>query len=321
LHTYYSAVNDTLLDVRTGYYDVLLAEQQITVREAEVKLLSGELENTRKRLQAGTVPQFDVLRAEVRVANAQPRLIAARNAYRDAKTKLATLLGYDIPVNIGEDIPMSLTDKLHSEPASVQLPAAIAQALQRRPELAALERDLNLRRERVRLAKAESRPWLNLFAGYDGRNSSFRQDFGSSVSGPIAGVEMTWDIWDGGGARGRVAEAQAYYSKAQVALQDTARKVEQEVRLAYSRLLQAQEVLESQKKVQETAQEALRLAVSRYDAGTGTQLDVLDAQTALTEARVTQVEALRNYLVAQAQVARAIGQDVPESGRTEGKTK
>jgi len=308
---YYAAVADSLLEVRTGYYDVLLAEQQILVHEAEVKLLSEELQNTTRRFEAGAVPRFDVLRGEVAVANAKPRLIRARNSHRIAKNRLATLLGYNIPAMVWEDIPMTLTDRLHAAPYKVELPVAIAQALGRRPELSALQKSVDLRKERVRAAKGENRPWFSIFAGYDARNSQFSERFNDAVSGPIAGVEMTWEIWDSGATKGRVRQAEAFVTKAEVALDDTMRRVEQEVRTAYSRFIEAQETLESQAKVQERAQESLRLAISRYDAGTGTQLDVLDAQTALTEASATQVEALRNYLVARAELERAIGQDIP----------
>ncbi len=308
---YYTTVSDNLLDVRTAYYNVLLAEEQIAVREASVKLLSEELENTKRRFDAGAVPRFDVLRAEVAVATEKPRLIRVRNLYRIAKNKLATLLGYDIPATIWEDIPMTLTDRLRAEPYTVELPSALVQALKQRPELAALQKGVDLRKERINAAKAESRPWLSLFAGYDARNSTFRDDFMRTVTGPIAGVELTWEMWDAGATKGRIKQAQAAYDKAQVSLDDALRRVEQEVRTAYSSFLEAREVLESQIKVQEQADEALRLARSRYEAGTGTQLDVLDAQTSLTEARATQVEALRDYLVAQANLERAIGKDIP----------
>ena len=72
-------------------------------------------------------------------------------------------------------------------------------------------------------------------------------------------------------------------------------------------------MLESQKKVQEQAQEAYRLAQSRYDAGTGTQLDILNAQTSLTQARTTQIQALHDYDVARARLERSIGQDFPQA--------
>jgi outer membrane protein len=82
------------------------------------------------------------------------------------------------------------------------------------------------------------------------------------------------------------------------------------VRTDYSQFVQAKEVLESQKKVQEQAEEALRLAEARMNAGTGTQLDVLNAQTSLTDARTTQVQALHDYSVARARLRRALGENL-----------
>ena len=77
---YQAVVADTLLAVRINYYDILLAAQQIVVREASVNLLQRELDDQQRRFDAGTVPRFNVLRAEVAVANARPQLIRARNA-------------------------------------------------------------------------------------------------------------------------------------------------------------------------------------------------------------------------------------------------
>ncbi len=79
--------------------------------------------------------------------------------------------------------------------------------------------------------------------------------------------------------------------------------------------MEAREVLDSQKIVQEQAEEALRLATVRSQAGTGTQLDVLNAQTALTEARTTQIQAMRDYTVARARLERATGQNTMQQKR------
>ena len=86
LAQYQTVIADTLLGARVAYFDVLLAAQQITVHEASVNLLQKELEDQKRRYDAGTVPKFNVLRAEVAVANERPALIQARNNYRIAKT-------------------------------------------------------------------------------------------------------------------------------------------------------------------------------------------------------------------------------------------
>src|ERR1043166_2599508 len=108
---YHTEVANTVLVVQTAYYGILLAEQQITVQEASVALLERELTDATRRFDAGTVPRFNVLRAEVELANAKPKLIQARNSFRIAKINLATLLGISVPHDIFEDIPMQLTGK------------------------------------------------------------------------------------------------------------------------------------------------------------------------------------------------------------------
>ena len=134
LLNYQTAVANTVLEVQVAYDDVLLGEQQISVQQASVELLTHELSDTTRRFEAGTVPRFNVLRAEVELANARPRLIRARNAYRIAKNRLANLLGLNVPHEIVEDIPLPLAGKLEAEPFDMELSRAIGLALEQRSE-------------------------------------------------------------------------------------------------------------------------------------------------------------------------------------------
>ncbi len=300
-------ITDTLLATRVAYYDVLLAAQDIVVRDASVTLLAKELDEQQRRYDAGTVPRFNVLRAEVAVANARPALIRARNNHRIAKNNLVNLLGSDLPRDVWENIPLQLTDTLEVAPFTIELPTAIQQALERRTELGALRKAEQLRREDITSARSGRLPSVQAFAGWGWRNSSLTTDLRDDVDGWKVGLQMNWNIFDGFATRGKVVQAKAAHEKSLVELDDTGSKIELEVRTAYSTLIQAGEVLESQKKVQEQADEALRRAKSRADAGSGTQLDVLSAETELTQARSTQIQAQYDYAVAVAKLERAIG--------------
>ena len=306
---YNSVVADTLLNVRLAYYDVLLAAQQITVHEASVNLLQKELEDQQRRFDAGTVPHFNVLRAEVSVANERPSLIHARNQYRIAKNNLSNLLGYNLPRDIWENIPLNLTDIFDTAPWNVVLPDAIQQALGRRTELLALRKQVELSDLNIVNAKAGYKPTVSLFAGYDWVNSSFSTDLGNKFDGWNAGAQLSWNIFDGALTHGKVIQANAQYEHARTDLADQSRQIELAVRTAYSDFIEARETLDSQTKVQEQADEALREARARAEAGTGTQLDVLDAETSLTQARTTQIQAEHDYVAARARLERAIGQE------------
>ncbi|HEY5043182.1 MAG TPA: TolC family protein [Verrucomicrobiae bacterium] len=310
LANYQTSVADTLLNVQVAYYDVLLAAQQITVREASVNLLEKELEDQQHRLDAGTVPKFNVLRAEVAVANERPNLISARNNYRIAKNNLANLLGYNLPRDVWEDIPLNLTDDFNTAPYQINLPDAIQQALTRRTELVSLRKNIELQQLNIVNAKSGYKPTVSVFAGYNWMNSQFSTDLHDQFNGWNAGAQMSWNIFDGALTSGKVKQAKAQFDKSKTTLADQSRQIELQVRTAYSDFIQAREILDSQQKVQEEADEALREAKARAEAGTGTQLDVLDAETSLTQARTTQIQAEHDYAAARAKFERAIGADL-----------
>jgi outer membrane protein len=307
---YQATLADTLLSVRVAYDDVLVAEQQRAVHEASVQLLTHELEDVQKRFAAGTVPQFDVLRAQVELANERPRLIQAKNDYRVGKDNLLNLLAVHLPKTIWEDVPLRLSDTLEARPYEIDLPSALARALEKRPELAALRKAQALRHEDLVNAKSGYKPNAQIYGGYQWQSLPYQNNIGADLSGWIAGAQLNWSLFDGQLTRGKVMEAKARYEQAQLDVDESGRSIELEVRTDYSNFLEARELLDSQKMVQDQAQEALRLAEARHSAGTGTQLDVLSAQTALTQARTTQVQALHDYALARARLQRALGEDM-----------
>jgi outer membrane protein len=307
---YQATLADTLLSVRIAYDDVLVAEQQMAVHEASVQLLTHELEDVQKRFDAGTVPQFDVLRAQVELANERPRLIQARNDYRVGKDNLLNLLAVRLPKTILEDAPLRLSGTLEARPYEIDLPTALARALERRPELAALRKAQALRHEDLVNAKSGYKPNAQIYGGYQWQSPPYENNLSADLSGWIAGAQLNWSLFDGQLTRGKIMEAKARYEQAQLDVDESGRQIELEVRTAYSNFIEERELLDSQKMVQEQAQEALRLAEARHSAGTGTQLDVLSAQTALTQARTTQVQALHDFAIARARLQRALGEDM-----------
>jgi len=310
LLNYQAMLADTLLTVRVAYDDVLVAVQQMAVHEASVQLLAHELEDMQKRFDAGTVPQFDVLRAQVELANERPRLIRAKNDFRIGKDALLNLLAVHLPKTIWEDVPLQLSDTLEARPYVIDMPTALARALEKRPELAALRKAQALRHEDLVNARSGYKPSAQLFGGYQWQSLSYENNLGADLSGWIAGAQVRWNLFDGQLTHGKVMEAKARYERAQLDVDESGRQIELEVRTAHFNFVEEREVLESQKMVQEQAQEALRLAEARHAAGAGTLLDVLSAQTALTQARTTQVEALHDYAVAHARLQRALGEDM-----------
>ncbi len=318
LALYQALVANTLLEVRTAYSDVLLAVEQIVVQEASKKLLERELETARRSLEAGIVPKFNVLRAEVELANALPPLIRARNQERIFRNTLALLLGCDIPADSGVDIPLRTADSLKAEPFEVSVGAALNAAWVHRPEIKAAQSASQLRHEEVLQTRADLLPSVSGIAGYGVQNRNFVRDLDRTLDGWTVGVQANWLLFDFGQTQAKVNMARAREERARLEVEDVRRRIELEVRTAFSLFLESKEVLLSQTRVIEQAEEAVRLVTARADAGSSTQLEVLSAQTALKLSRTQYSQALRDYTVARAKLERAMGEGVRlvnETGR------
>ncbi len=303
-----SIINDQLLQVRTNFYDVLLAREQIEVQEQNVNLLEEQLATARNRFEAGAVSNFDVLRAEVELANAQPALIRARNALRISIDQLRYSIGFDSPAPGQTAATPEFVGDLAIAPVSYDLAAAIDSARANRPELVRLAKLVEAREAGVTIAKAGRLPSVYVSGGYALRKAGFSESFDNSLDGWTVGVSSSWAIWDGKATRGRINQALSRQEQARLALEDATLAIEVEVRRALSALNEATELADAAEKVVEQAEEALRLANARYGAGTATQLELLSAQVALTQARNNQLQAAYSYNVSAAAMRRALGQ-------------
>jgi outer membrane protein len=134
-----TVVDRTLLDVKTRFYDVLLAREQIKVQEQNLQLLESELRDAKNRYEAGAVSQFEFLRAEVAVANAKVPLITARNNHRLAIEELRRVLGA-APTDRNDAPPPDIAGELGFEPVTADLRSALAAADHDRPELLRLRK-------------------------------------------------------------------------------------------------------------------------------------------------------------------------------------
>jgi len=309
--TSYWSLRDTLDRiislVRTQYYTVLLNRALITVQEDSIQLLADQLKDQQNRFEAGTVPRFNVLRAEVELANLRPELIRARNNYLIARLQLAKTLGLE--PGPGGQPTFTCAGSLEVNQRALQLPAALGLARERRPFLKVQRQSILIETQQIKIALAGYKPRVDANAGYELRNSRLSDDLSDTVNGWFFGVTGRWDIFDGLATFGRTKQARARLESAKVNYDDSVRQVELEVQQAVAGLQQARETIQSQQKTVEQALEALRLANERLSAGAGTQLDVLDARVALTRARTTELQSRADYNIALAELDRATATD------------
>jgi outer membrane protein len=301
-----AVINDALVDVRIRFFTVLVNREKIKVQEQNIELLQRQMQDVKNRFDAGTVSNFEVLRAEVALANAQPALITARNDYRLSIEELRQALGYVAESETNVTKVPEFLGTLEFKPTSFELRSALSTAREQRPDLVRLARLTEAAEQGVISSRSGYLPVVSAFGSYDWRKSP-ASSTKSSLDGWTVGVQSSWNIFDGRATQGRVAQARSFLEQSRLALAEAQLGVDVDVRRAISSFQQSIELAESSQKVVQQAEEAVRLANARFSAGSATQLDVLTSQVELTTARLNQLQAYYSYNVAVAVARRAMG--------------
>lgn len=291
------------------FYGAILAESNLEVVKKADQQLSHNLEIAEKYFSQGMISEYELLRARVEKLNTAPQLIAAESNMNLSRKRLKSFLG--LPLEEEISLVVDMTDM-----ATVTLPGLdtlVAMAIAERPEL----KQANLRKrgyeKAVRIARGD---WLypNLYANatYQVAGSSTDFNFRGSERADswTASLLLNIPIFDGARTIGEIRKAKIDYYQAMLAEQQLFDDIRLEVEQAYDNLFQADKALEMQTETIALAEEGKRIADLRYESGVGTQLEVLSAQTALTQSRTQFIQTVHSYRLAKAALKKATGYNI-----------
>lgn len=296
--TFESTRQNVKLNATNGYYKILQCADVVMVGQETVDSLEEHLRNVRAQYAVGTVAKSDVLRSEVELADAQQDLISAQNAYDLSIASFNNILG--LPM----DTEIKIKDELRYDVYALELNECIAYAQQHRADGLAADKGVEVAQEGVAIAKAGLRPTVTANYSKGFSNEHFP---GDKESGWTAGFATNWNIFDGNVTRANIAKAKAAQLQAEETAQQTRDSIELEVRTAYLNMHEAEKRIKTAKVTVEKAREDLKIAKVRYSAGVGTNVDVMDAQVALTKAQNNYIVALYDYNTGKAALDKAMG--------------
>jgi len=299
-------LDKVVADVVRQFYQVVLNRALVIANEQQVALYKTQVSDQQSRYDAGTVPRFNVLQAQVQLANAMPPLINAENNLRVSMFTLIQLIGMDYPNLQNMKLPIDVTGELGYYPRKIDDNASIHTALQRNPSLKAQRFNILVTAKQVTAAISGWLPTINANGGYQIQSYKYDQSLTETIEGWFFGATGSWAIWDSLATYGSVKQAKATMQNAKISYDNAVRSVVTQVQTAISNLRQAKETIESQRTTVEQAAEALRLSRERLDAGAGVQLDVINAQVQLLQAQTSVLQALFNYISATAEYDRAL---------------
>jgi outer membrane protein len=303
---------DLRLEITRAYWALATARETAMVLARSLDAIDAQVGDLQVRLDQGLIPPNDLLSAQAQQSRQRGFAIEARNARASAEADLRRLTGIEDP---GEIVPAApLTERgtvpLFGERGTVPLSPLIAQALAARPERQALAARVTAADARRDAAHAAGRPFVSLAGGYDYARPNPRIFPRSAEWNPSwdAAVNVAWSLWDGGRRAADEALAAANAAAARARLDEFDRQVTLEVRQRSYELDSSRAAVAATDDERAAAAEAERVVGERYRAGVATATDVLDAQVARLQADLDRTRALANVKLAEARLARALGQ-------------
>ncbi len=294
-----SVQQDLVLDITFAYYKTLQAERILKSAEEAVKNSQLHLDFAHARNMAGMATRSDILKSEVELSNAELEKIKAANALLAAKGNLNKLMG--LPANHPTEIIDDLSE-LNETPVQ-SYDSLFAEAMESRVEVKRFYSLLNAQQNNIQLARGEYYPSLDVNANY---NFS-----GEKISGMREnwwlGMTLTIPVFNGFSTKARVKGEKTALKGIEKDLEALKDQIGKEVWNAFLAVKESSERMTATSKGLESARENLSLSEGEYKEGTGSIIQLTDAQTTFVAAEQNHIQAVADYKVSLAELRRKTG--------------
>jgi len=301
---YQSKEIEIIASVRKAYYQALLTKEVAELMISSLQNAEQNLKNVKLMKDQGIVSEYDELRASVNVENLRPSVIQSENTAFLALENLRNLTG------IPENAQILLTGKMQYKPIEDSLIVkADSKVFESNPNLSAVKRQIELDGAYINAERSSYLPTIALFGSYS--YSAIKDRFNFSThdfyKSSQIGISISLSLFQGMQTFAKVEQAQLEQRKSEERRTTIERNLRTGVSLAKRNLEQARKRVDAQGKTVEMAEKGYKIVTTRFLASAATQLEVNDAQLALTQAQVNRVQAIYDYSVAQADLDLLMG--------------
>jgi len=302
---YQATQENVALQTKKAFYTVLLARELVRANREGLDVVRANLENVRTQFKNGTAAEFDLLRAEVQVANTEPLSIAAENSLQLAKNNLKNVLA--LPLDQEIDVRGDLT---YQDIQPEVLDQRGREAVATNSSIAQLALQESILKKNISVERAAHYPTLDLTGSYmwQSQDNTFIFKNYLWANSFNVGLKLSFPLFDGFRASARTEQATIDHQR----IVTTRQKAEEGLRLQVQsfelRMAEAKKRIEGQAKYLSQAQKAVQIAQTRFKSGVGTQLELMDTQVAMTRTQTNHATAIYDFLVARAEWENAVGQ-------------
>jgi len=295
--------NDLSNQVIRVFYGILFLEKSIAVKDTQYSTLQEHLKITELKIKNGTATDYDVLSTKTRMVEIKNEKIELQNEKNKQELYLKELIGTDRKKEI------SITGYFDLPQYGLNNDSLLNAAYDQRPELkiaADMRNTANLQKEMV---SQIDKPVLNADAGY-GLKNGYEPNIQVMRGNWFAGVSLEVPIFNGNLTENKISEAGALINAADKKIDQVKESISTEIYQAVSDLKMGVEKLNSTKEQINYAGKSLERAKVQYERGAGTNLEVLDAETALTQARLLNIQAMYKSTISYYSLRKAVGDKI-----------
>lgn len=297
---------EVICNVMISYYSVLLAMKHVEVAQQALQTAEAVVESSKNRYESGIVVEPDYLSSQVRLGMRKQEFITAQNELELARAELSTSIGMPIETRLEPADALAVKSL-----PGISLEDAENTAVKKRPDLSSIRSDETAQQLSTSIAKSSFGPRLDAFGDWETDNPTFLA--GGGGKGWLAGIELQFDLFQGGAKRAQLAREKAREGKIAAAREMATDAVRLEARRAYYEVETAQQHIEVARASIAEAQKSLQINQNRYDAGLSTIADLLAAEEAARRSQTDYWDAVCQYLAGYANLELARGTLSPQS--------
>jgi outer membrane protein len=298
--SYRKAIEDLKLQVTESFYQTILADKGVKLMNESYEQMQRHIGQIEQLYQNGMVGQLDLLRAKVQLANLRSQLIRIENSRKIAYSALKMVLG------ISEDMPLALQGQFVFEASAIDLNEAVDIALQERSDIINMRSTVSIAQKGLAIQRTANLPTIFSAFNYSYSKplSITDQDWGSNWNATV-GASMPLSL--GGANLYKLKQSKTQVKQAKLGLAMLEDGIKLDVQSVFYNLEQEKEILSYQDENVRTAEQALNLAEEKYKNGLITNLEYMDTQIALTQAKFDQMSSIANCIITQAKLQNALG--------------
>ena len=302
---------DLVLNVITAYWNFYRAIKVEDVIRQSVEQMSEHLKDVKNLSQQGMATDADVMKVQVQLSDVKVKQLEARNAMRLTSMALNSLMRNSLETEITPSDTPAISQNAGATMLSENLSTLQTLALERRPELKSMQLRRDMSSAGVTAAKGGWYPQIFLAANYDYARPNQRiippKDQWDGTWD--IGVNFQWNIWDWYATGYQTAQAEAVLHQSEASVVQLNDAVALDVAQQYFNAQTAKEKVGVASGGMEQAQESFRMTSEKYKHGITSNTDMLDAETALLQAKLTHTQAVVDCMLALARLKKAIGEN------------